>query len=160
MDALLTAIVVWLSSNFGLPMNFEQPRIERVPSVEMATLRQRGLRSSRQRETIVPSGGIDSEMRERVVVALYNDETTTIYLSSDWQGRTPAELSVLVHEVVHHLQTKAGATFECPAEREKLAYEAQQKWLSLFGRSLESEFGIDGFALLISTSCAMASGLH
>ena len=94
------------------------------------------------------------------VVALYDDQTKTIYLSDKWAGSTPAELSVLVHEMVHHLQNEAGTTYECPAEREKLAYEVQDKWLGLFGRNLEGEFEINGLALLVSTSCAMAIGLH
>jgi hypothetical protein len=34
---------------------------------------------------------------------------------------------------------QAGAAYQCPAEREKLAYEAQDKWLGLFGRNLEAE---------------------
>ena len=98
--------------------------------------------------------------KRRDVVALYDDQTKTIYLSDKWTGRTPAELSVLVHEMVHHLQNEAGTTYECPAEREKLAYEVQDKWLGLFGRNLEGEFEINGLALLISTSCAMAMGLY
>jgi hypothetical protein len=51
---------------------------------------------------------------------------------------------------------QAGAAYQCPAEREKLAYEAQDNWLHLFGRNLEAEFEINGLALLVSTSCAMA----
>ncbi len=96
----------------------------------------------------------------RETVAVYNDQTKTIYLSDKWTGHTPAELSVLVHEMVHHLQNEAGTKYECAAEREKLAYEAQEKWLSLFGRNLEGEFNINGLALLVSTSCAMAMGLQ
>jgi hypothetical protein len=41
---------------------------------------------------------------------------------------------------------QAGAACECPAEREKLAYKAQDKWLGLFGRNLEAEFKINGLA--------------
>jgi hypothetical protein len=33
---------------------------------------------------------------------------------------------------------QAGTAYECPAEREKLAYEAQDHWLGLFGRNLEN----------------------
>ena len=55
---------------------------------------------------------------------------------------------------------QAGAACECPAERERLAYEAQDKWLQLFGRNLEAEFEINGLALLVSTSCAMAMVLR
>ena len=55
---------------------------------------------------------------------------------------------------------QAGTAYECPAEREKLACEAQGKWLHLFGRNLEAGFEINGVALLVSTSCAMAIGLY
>ena len=55
---------------------------------------------------------------------------------------------------------QAGTAYECPAEREKLAYEAQENWLRLFGRNLEAEFEVDGLALLVSTSCAMEMGLY
>jgi hypothetical protein len=160
MDALLTAIAMWLSINYGLPASFEHPRIEHVASVEMATLRRRGLLLSRQREASVMPERDPAAGDERAILAIYDDHTRTIYLPLGWSGTSPAELSVLVHEMVHHLQTKGGMTFECPAAREKLAYEAQEKWLGLFGRSLESEFGVDKFTLFVSTSCAMASGLH
>ena len=48
MDALLTAIVIWLSANYGLPATFDHPRIERVPSIEMATLRYKDSLMSRE----------------------------------------------------------------------------------------------------------------
>jgi len=51
MDALLTAIVIWISANYALPATFEHPRIERVASIEMAGLRYKGLLSALQRET-------------------------------------------------------------------------------------------------------------
>jgi hypothetical protein len=160
MDALLTAIVIWISANYALPASLNHPRIERVASVEMAGLRYKGLLSALQRKTIALQDQESSFEKRRDVVALYNDQTRTIYLSDKWAGTTPAELSVLVHEMVHHLQNEAGISYECPAEREKLAYEAQDNWLRLFGRNLEQEFEINGLALLVSTSCAMAMGLH
>jgi len=160
MDALLTAIVIWISANYALPATFDHPRIERVASIEMAGLRYKGLLSALQRKTAAIQEQESSFEKRRDVVALYNDQTKTIYLSDKWAGSTPAELSVLVHEMVHHLQNQAGTTFECPAERERLAYEVQDNWLHLFGRNLEGEFEINGLALLVSTSCAMAIGLH
>ena len=160
MDALLTAIVIWISANYALPASLNHPRIERVASIEMAGLRYKGLLSALQRKTTALQEQESSFEKRRDVVALYNDQTRTIYLSDKWAGATPAELSVLVHEMVHHLQNEAGTTYECPAEREKLAYEAQDNWLRLFGRDLEQEFEINGLALLVSTSCAMAMGLY
>ena len=37
--------------------------------------------------------------------------------------------------------------------REKVAYMAQDKWLKRFGTSLESEFDLDMFTVLISSAC-------
>jgi hypothetical protein len=74
-------------------------------------------------------------------------------LPDQWTGRSAAELSVLVHELVHHLQEAAELRYECPAAREQLAYAAQERWLGLFGLSLSSEFDIDPFTLKISTEC-------
>ena len=121
MDALLTAIVIWLSANYGLPATFNHPHIERVPSIEMAALRYKGLLAAQQREISEIQNREASYEQMRDVVALYDDRTNTIYLSDKWTGRTPAELSVLVHEMVHHLQSKAGLVYECPADRAKLA---------------------------------------
>jgi AMMECR1 domain-containing protein len=160
MDALLTAITIWLSANFGLPATFDHPRVVYVPSTEMATLRFKATLSTPSHPISNIQGQEASIEKIRRVVAVYNNRTKTIYLPKGWSGRTAAELSILVHEMVHHLQHKARTRFECPADREKVAYEAQGRWLSLFGRSLEQEFDINGLTLLISTSCAMASGLQ
>ena len=43
----------------------------------------------------------------RIVMAVYSDATHAIMLTHSWTGQTPAELSILVHEMVHHLQNKA-----------------------------------------------------
>jgi hypothetical protein len=100
MDALLTAIVIWISANYALPATFDHPRIERVASIEMAGLRYKGLLSALQRKTTALQEQESSFEKRRDVVALYNDQTRTIYLSDKWAGSTPAELSVLVHEMV------------------------------------------------------------
>jgi hypothetical protein len=86
-------------------------------------------------------------------IAIYYDATRTIYLPEDWTGGTPAELSVLVHEVVHHFQNVLRLKYECPQEREKLAYIAQNRWLTQLGHSLEGDFHIDAFSLFVKTQC-------
>ena len=86
-------------------------------------------------------------------LAIYSDHAKTIYLVEGWSGRTPADLSVLVHEMVHHFQNVLGLKHDCPQEREKLAYRAQDRWLGLFGHSLETDFELDGFSLLGKTGC-------
>ena len=64
--------------------------------------------------------------RKHDTIAIYYDATRTIYLPEGWTGDTPAELSVIVHEVVHHFQNVLRLKYECPQEREKLAYIAQE----------------------------------
>jgi hypothetical protein len=89
----------------------------------------------------------------QAVEAVYDDNKRTIYLPEDWQGDTPAEVSVLVHELVHHLQNGAGLKFQCPQERERTAFDAQIRWLEIFGKTLEEELGIDAFDTLVRTTC-------
>ena len=86
-------------------------------------------------------------------MAVYSDATHAIMLTHSWTGRTPAELSILVHEMVHHLQNKAGLTYACAGEREAPAYAAQAMWLRQFGTDLEREFSIDPMTLKIKTTC-------
>ena len=87
------------------------------------------------------------------IVSVYDDTTKTIYLPVGWTSSKPADLSVLVHEMVHHLQNVAGLKFECPQEREQLAYSAQERWLGLFGHDLLHDFELDGFTILVKTKC-------
>jgi hypothetical protein len=149
MNALLTAIVLWLSANFGLPATHELPQVEYAPAVKIEALRYGGLAA-----LPFQAGDGASEQGRRETVAVYVDAKKTIYLPDGWTADNTADLSVLVHEMVHHLQNVTQQKFLCPQEREELAYEAQQRWLGLFGHDLQDDFEIDRFTLLLSTRCA------
>jgi Domain of unknown function (DUF6647) len=154
-QALLTAIAPWLSANFALPPSYQHPSVKLVQATEILFLRYQAFTAEKQREvlnTIYGSAG--SPGNGRRPVAVYDHVNRTIFLPEGWTGRTQAELSVLVHEMVHHLQKEAGLIYPCPAASEKLAYEAQAKWLGLFGLDLASEFDIDPFTLLATTTCS------
>jgi len=142
--ALLREIIGWLAHNFDLPASDALPTVAFTTTAHMNALRYRGLLSHDQQRTA--GSGSDT-------VAIYDSASRTIYLPEGWRGATPAEMSVLVHEVVHHLQHAAKLPHACPEEREKLAYRAQERWLRRFDRTLSSEFGTDGFTLLVRTSC-------
>jgi Domain of unknown function (DUF6647) len=150
---LLTAIVAWLSSNYDLPPIYDPPIIEFVPPTMMAALRHRDVLSDLWSGRQASVGDVVTSRRSSTIVAIYNDADRTIYLPETWTGDTPAELSVLVHEMVHHLQNLAGMRFDCPEAREKLAYAAQRDWLELFGHSLFTDFETDPFTLLVRTEC-------
>ena len=149
MTALLTAIALWLSANFNLPPLSEPPKIELVSPARIMAIRHQAF-NVEQRHDIAAMPPVSDP---RDTVAVYDDPNRTIYLPLTWTGGTAADLSMLVHEMVHHLQNIGGIRYECPAAREELAYRAQDQWLRLFGQSLEHTFGIDKFTLKVSTSC-------
>lgn len=148
----MTTINKWLAANFELPEATELPQIEFVPPRKLAAMRYKGTVSDQWREDSIPDNAIQAAY-QREVVALYNDATRTIYLPQFWTGATPVEQSVLVHEMVHHLQNLGAHKYNCPAAREKLAYEAQAEWLKLHDLSLEEEFDLDMLTLLITSTC-------
>jgi hypothetical protein len=151
LQPLLTAMEAWLAFQFDLPSVERQPHIELAHPSRIAALRYQGLLSGSGREN-APNGSSD-RTSEHDIVAVYSDEAQTIFLPEGWTGTTPAELSILVHELVHHVQNAAGLKYACPQEREKIAYAAQERWLGLFGHTLERDFELDGFSLLVKTRC-------
>jgi len=126
------------------------PKIGFMAPARIAALYYRGLLGEQRTVAInsraMPDGGSE-------IMAVYEPALETIYLPEGWRGTTPAEMSVLVHELVHHLQYRAQLKFACPQEREKVAYAAQARWLEQFGRSLFSEFETDPMTLLLRTNC-------
>jgi hypothetical protein len=142
-EELMNSILNWLAANVDLPTIREAPRIEFVQPALMAYARYRGS---------VGNQAIPLDMG-RDIVAVYDDAKRTIYLPQGWTGVTPADQSLLVHEMVHHLQNLGNLKYACPEAREKLAFAAQEQWLELFDRTLASEFDLDPFTLLVRTSC-------
>ena len=149
---ILAEIVDWLAANLDLPAIYEQPRVEFVSSAEITHMRYGVFLPNSPRQILVSgSGGQAAHQRE--TVAIYNNKTKTIFLPDTWSGSTPAELSVLVHEMVHHLQNSGKLKYDCPAAREKPAYLAQSRWLGQFGLDLENEFEIDMFTIVAMSAC-------
>lgn len=153
MQTLLTVLVTWLSINFGLPAIYEHPRVEFASAVKMAEVRYSRLASGRLGDVAAEGGLLAPAEFGQNVEAIYDDVSRTIYLTEGWTGATPGEVSVLAHELVHHLQNVGGLTYDCPEAREKPAYRAQTRWLELFGKSLFEEFELDPMTFLVRTNC-------
>lgn len=147
MDALLTVIITWLSINFGLPAAVDLPQVQFVNASQMFDVHTSQL-SDEEIAKMRSAGNIDGELQ-----AVYDDRSRTIYLPADWSASSPADVSMLVHEMVHHLQRFDDETFACDEAREKPAYEAQARWLEHVGTSLEQEFKLDPMSLLFLTKC-------
>jgi hypothetical protein len=145
MENLLSVIAIWLSINFGLPADGPHPHIKIVEPSKMTLLwlEQAGTASRVWQDENV---GVD-------IQAFYVDRQQTIFLSDDWNPKKPKDVSVLIHEMVHHLQNLDKQAFPCPADRERLAYKAQALWLVLFQTSFDVEFEIDELTVKLRTRC-------
>src|SRR6516165_7463926 len=124
----ITAMETWVSNQFDLPTMHEHPRIEFAPPAKIASLRFTDLLSDPGAQ-VEPNNRAPSAQHD--TIAIYDDATRTIYLPEGWSGSTPAELSVLVHEMVHQFQNLLG----------------------LFGHSLADDFALDPFSLFVKTTC-------
>ncbi len=144
---LLNAIAAWLSVSFELPLVRSVPSIKLESGPRMTSFRYTGLLSGRPEEVAKVSRG------RREVDAIYDPGSDTIFLRQEWTGSTPAELSILVHEMVHYIQDVAEFKYPCVAASEELAYVAQERWLGLFGTNLAAEFGVDRLTLFANTRC-------
>jgi hypothetical protein len=150
---LLAALSAWLSTQLNLPALGELPSVRLASPAVLSAIRCSAAYPDTTRAGEPTCDGVVSSQLEHDTMALYEDATRTIHLRTGWTGATPAELSVLVHEMVHHLQNLGGLVYECPDARERPAFIAQARWLELFGRTLESEFSMDPMTLLFRTTC-------
>lgn len=141
---LLEALAIWVGAKLGQPVPASLPRLVFKPADQVAVLRFRQYASEIVQQQDRPN-----------IISIYDSREHIIYLRDSWSGATAADLSVLVHELVHHFQEMHQTKFECDAAREAKAFELQEKWLRLFGESLEEDFQIDPFTLLVRTSCGM-----
>lgn len=63
------------------------------------------------------------------VEGLYSDEDHSIYLPEGWRGDDLHDRSVLLHELVHHLQYLNKVKVTCASEYDWQALELQVAWL-------------------------------
>lgn len=139
MKAVLTLIVSWLAATSELPASYDHPTVTLAPADQIAALR-------------YPD--VNPAFRPNVL-AVYDDAHRTIYLHDKWTGSSLTDLSVLVHEMVHHLQNRGALKYACQGAREAPAYEAQDRFLGLFGRDVAGAFKLDAMSMKLMTSCLL-----
>lgn len=130
--SLQSAIMHWVVNYLDIPAHFDLPCIEYGSPGLIAVVRHKNSHS------------------KRLEMGAYDDAVYTIYLPEGWTGKTPAETSIVVHQMVYHVQNLAGLTYECSWERERIAYAAQESWLRLRDSNLWDAFAIDRTIFLLS----------
>lgn len=135
MEALSKLIVLWLVAQLNLPHTDTLPTIVELPP----------------QDVVVTAGVPRAKAASSGIVALYKDNT--IYISTAYAFDPVTYSSIIVHEMVHHLQDAGRVAYPCPAAREAVAYEAQALWLKQFGRNLLEELNIDTITLFFRTRC-------
>jgi hypothetical protein len=139
-EALAETAADWAARALDVPPPAAPPEIRFASRREMARMR---------------FGPEFREDQAENVIALYNTEQRVMWLPDGWTGDDPAEMSILVHEMVHHIQQVSAVDFPCLAAREKDAYAVQARWLDEHGLDLFETFELNDLALHFLTTCPM-----
>lgn len=130
LDSVVGHLEEWLDQSAPWPAKPSRPVIRQISAAEAASL-----------HTPLFSGSGKPR-------GLYDPETSTIYLVRPWDQRDPRDVSVLLHELVHHRQHGAQHWY-CPSAMELPAYRLQDEWLRQLG--LEAE--VNWIAVVLEGGC-------
>jgi hypothetical protein len=137
MDALIASLLAWIVSQIGLTVP-DLPKVKMVSRTEMV---------ARFYGRAKPN--------ELTLEALYSRSEHTIYFPQGWQPDDLRERSVLVHELVHHVQTVDHLDFPCAAAYEGQAFDLQLAWLRQQGvMDPYKLLGVDEFTIRVVSACA------
>ena len=98
----------------------------------------------------------NAPLKENNVLGIYNNDAKTIYFRNDLGSEYSkiAQQSILVHELVHHMQYESGKYFRCRGEKEEEAYDLQNQWLIEQGeKGVQETLKLNGLFLMMITSC-------
>jgi hypothetical protein len=154
MDTTVIAFIAWIVTKTGFAKP-EPPRIMLLPRPEFNEIWYGARYGAAEAQKRVPLYRGANEGNETAnLQAYYIPATGTIYFPDTWWPRGSRNLSMLLHELVHHVQRFNGVRPSCPAELERQAYELQAAWLREQGIANPYEaIGTDEFTVLTLTAC-------
>ena len=137
MDPLIVTLIAWIAAHSNLAAA-PAPRIQFIAKQEMSSA-YRGAANARS---------------FFYVEAFYQPATATIYLPKGWRAGDLRDDSMLVHELVHHLQAANKVRVGCSAALERQDYALQLDWLREQGIADPYDFaGLDILTVIIAGSC-------
>lgn len=80
----------------------------------------------------------------------------SIYLENNWDITKISDQSELLHELVHYMQHETGLHYDCPGDKERLAYYIQEKWLyEIHGISLYEGANVSPLVMVMGMYCPL-----
>lgn len=138
MEKLMLGLMAFAAAHTGLPMADELPDVVQKPPERLWGI-------------FMPDAEYDPEGRS--VSGLYDHRSGTIYLPDQWAADDVRDVSILLHELVHHLQHEAGVTYQCRGAMEAPAYAAQFAFIEAAGKDPFELLEMNGLFLLMVTTC-------
>jgi hypothetical protein len=108
---------------------------------------------------VVPHTAVDQSpiAKTENVQAFYLRATATIYLPENWRPDGLRNQSILLHELVHHVQLFNSVGMPCDRALERQAYDLQVKWLREQGVADPYKLiGTDEFTVIIFSMCPIS----
>lgn len=137
MDTLIIALIAWIAAHSNLAAA-DRPHVQNVPKQTMSAL-------------YFGAAGTKNFFH---LEAFYFPSKATIYLPDTWRPADLRDESVLVHELVHHLQAANKVRVSCPAALERQAYDLQFTWLREHGVEDPYEYtGLNVLTVIMAGTC-------
>ena len=157
MNEIILAMMVWISSVTGLNV----PEIPSFPPSYVTESRLKYLMNGCSEELNTERcHAITSEKDTDSILGVYDHKTKRIYLNiATFSWENEVQNSILVHELVHHMQFANNIPYKCLGELEELAYDVQNKWLLENGkRDVYKELDISPLWILVIKACNTSWG--
>ena len=154
METLIATLIAWIvaRTELGAP---DPPRIVFVPKHQINELYRGVTNGEREPQTMLSNiKGARNPNDPAGVQALYIRADRTIYLQQNWRPVGLRNQSILLHELVHHVQRFNHVNASCPGSLEKRAYDLQAAWLREHGVADPYQLmGPDQFTVAILAMC-------
>ena len=149
-EGLILSLMLWIASVTGY-------HIQSIPEVTYLTHKELVYKLyDCEKLTYDNEYWCKSPRKDSNILGIYNHDTQRIHIRKDihfYHSKT-VYASILLHELVHHMQWESKKEFRCRGEKEEEAYDLQDKWLKEQGeKGVIESLNLNGLFLLMISTC-------
>ena len=141
MRELITLLLMWIGQSTMYDVDIDHPNVIMMPPTE--------LNEQYNKSTLAKTNHIEE------LWAYYNTKNQTIYLRADFRQYDPWHKSILLHELLHHVQYHNKVLYQCINQMEEEAWPLQKKYLKEFHNI---DWHYDELWYLMISTCPMSPG--